>query len=221
MSTTIQLDAKSWIDYYPNFLIKEEADTLYSYLDTQIPWRTVIRETKRGQHELPRLQCWMSDSGVKAKLFQKEPALSWSPEVDKIRKQLESSLKAQFDYVLMNLYRDGKDQIWFHADDEAVSETKFHPPGTTGLFLEEEGKNVIASISLGVTRKFLVRHKTDSPQKYDFDLPHGSLIVMRGDMQKNWLHSVPGSDTITPGHFGSSKSDTITSKRINLTFRKS
>jgi len=60
---------------------------------------------------LPRLQCWMSDDGVTAQLYQKEPALPWSETVCGLKQRLEDLLKCKFDYVLMNYYRDGNDSI--------------------------------------------------------------------------------------------------------------
>ena len=171
------------------------ADTLLNELLTTIPWREV---THRGK-TIPRLQCWMSDSMVQAQLFQKEPALEWSTSVKTLKSMIEEELKSRniniiFDYVLMNYYRDGNDRIGFHSDDEAY----------------EEGKNIIGSISLGAPRIFQMvkRTKKKSNNRYDFVSSHGSLIVMRGDTQLNWVHSIQADPSIT-------------SPRINLTFRKS
>ena len=197
-TTTIQLDEKCAVDYHVNFMSEEFADEMFAELSLTIPWRTVVRAGKDGPLTLPRLQCWMSYPGVDAQLYQKEPALPWSPSMLKLKSMIETALREQgvtveFDYVLMNYYRDGNDKIGFHSDDEAY----------------EENKKTIASISLGATRNFrMVAKRKKAKPKYDFNACHGSLIVMRGDTQFHWLHGIPGDSTVT-------------TPRINLTFRKS
>lgn len=92
------------------------------------------------------------------------------------------------------MYRDGNDFIGFHRDDEA----------------DVPGKNVIASLSLGTTRKFVLKHYKDqrNTNTHTLSLAHGSLVVMMGDTQKDWRHGVP-------------KDESVKTSRINLTFRKS
>jgi alkylated DNA repair dioxygenase AlkB len=192
----IQLDDTSYVHYVPNFLDKDMADIIFLHLKTDIDWRESYGRSNKKP--LPRLQCWMSDPGVKAKLYQKEEALPWSSLIINIKEKLEEWLKVNempiiFDYVLMNKYRNGYDNIGFHRDDEA----------------EEPGKNIIGSLSFGATRKFIIKHRKDKKQPiYEFDLKHGSLIVMSGDTQLNWVHSI-------------SEDASIVKSRINLTFRKS
>lgn len=196
-TTSITLDDTSYVDYYTNFL-SEEFESLLQRLLDDIPWREVTRIGRKGPYSIPRLQCWMSDPGVNAQLFQKEPALEWSESILALKKMIEVNLSQrglifEFDYVLMNLYRNGDDKIAFHCDDEAIS----------------TDKNIVASISLGATRIFKMVHKQKKQHNtYDFIASHGSLIIMRGDTQLNWLHSIPGDNTVTE-------------PRINLTFRKS
>lgn len=92
----------------------------------------------------------------------------------------------------MNYYRDGNDKIGFHRDDEA----------------EVEGKNIIASLSFGATRNFIIKHAKRRELEHEFSLNSGALIVMRGKTQTNWLHSIPAEPKIRE-------------PRVNLTFRKS
>ena len=96
----------------------------------------------------------------------------------------------EFNAVLLNLYRDGKDSNGWHADNE-----------------KELGKNpVIASISLGEERFFHLKHRTQKEQRLKIALKHGSLLIMGGEMQHYWLHQIP-------------KTAKKIAPRINLTFR--
>jgi alkylated DNA repair dioxygenase AlkB len=107
------------------------------------------------------------------------------------KRDIESFLPGEdFNSVLLNLYRDGNDKVSWHADDEK------------GL-----GNNpTIASLSLGVTRYFDLKHKDNPELKMRIDLTPGSLVVMTGELQHNWLHQIPVQKTIKEA-------------RINLTFR--
>ena len=129
----------------------------------------------------------------RAQLFQKQPPLPWSDIIIGVKNKLEELYaEYKYDYVLMNYYRDGNDWISFHRDDEAVA----------------DDKNIIASLSFGASRIFqVIPSKGKTSIKYEYKLKHGSLIVMRGDMQKNWKHGIPKDASQQP--------------RINLTFRKS
>ena len=111
-----------------------------------------------------------------------------------ILRQLKSELEIfsgeQFNSCLANLYRDGQDSNGWHADDE-----------------EELGINpVIASVSLGESRYFHLRHKSDHNKKEKLLLHSGSLLLMKGSTQHNWQHHVP-------------KTKRKIGPRINLTFR--
>lgn len=90
---------------------------------------------------------------------------------------------------MLNLYHDGNEGMGWHTDDEKE--------------LEENG--VIASLSFGAARKFSFKHKT-TKEKIDFHLASGSLLLMRGETQKHWLHQLP-------------KTKKVHQPRINLTFR--
>lgn len=102
----------------------------------------------------------------------------------------EDLVGTTFNSCLLNLYRDGKDYVGWHADDEKLY-----------------GKNApICSISLGHARDFQLRLKADKSHKLQYSLGHGDLFVMKGELQTYWQHQVP--KRITVGH-----------PRINLTFR--
>lgn len=191
---TIALDSTSFIDWYPVFMDTDQSDKTLKYLLEDINWKVVPRTSPEGvTYNLPRLQNWMANSDVKAQLYQKGDPLPWSELILEIKNKLEQLYyPATFDYVLMNLYRNGDDKIGLHHDDEA----------------EGDDNNIIASVSFGATRRFIVVPMKGKKPKYRYDLSHGSLIVMRGDMQKGWKHMIPGeSGCKLP--------------RVNLTFRKS
>jgi alkylated DNA repair dioxygenase AlkB len=98
---------------------------------------------------------------------------------------------AAFNAVLLNLYRTGRDGMGWHADDEP--ELGLDP--------------VIASVSLGATRRFCLRHRRRKSLRLDLALAHGSLLCMSGATQHNWVHALP-------------KTGAMTGERINLTFRR-
>ena len=116
-------------------------------------------------------------------------ALNWTPELLALKKLVELKTGSIFNSCLLNLYHNGNEGMSWHSDNE-----------------KELGENpVIASLSLGTARKFLLKH-TKTKQKVDLLLEAGTLLVMKGSTQKNWIHSVP-------------KSKKIMNPRINLTFR--
>jgi alkylated DNA repair dioxygenase AlkB len=118
--------------------------------------------------------------------------LPWTKEVACLRDELSEFLGVDFNGVLINLYRDGDDSVGWHSDDEAV----FGDCPT------------IASVSLGQTREFLLRHKTRSElETVKIALDHGSLLLMSGETQTHWVHALP-------------RRARVKSARINLTFRR-
>ena len=193
--THYDLEDGGQIDYYPNYLPNTFSTNLFNEL-MEIEYEHSSIQMYGKSIKLPRVQAWMSDENVNASLYQKGKSLPWSENMYFLKTEIEKLYKFKFDYVLINLYRDGNDSISFHSDGESIG----------------EGKNIIAGISLGATRKFVMRHnswKERALEKKEFNLVSGSLIMMIGDnTQKYWKHSVP-------------KTTRVTSPRINLTFRHS
>jgi len=117
---------------------------------------------------------------------------------------VQNNSKESFDGILMNYYRNGADTIGWHSDREIE-------PDTT-----------IATVSLGVERKFLVKHmKNQKSQQIELSLKHGSLLLMKGTMQKFYLHTVPKDQNLCVIHRSNSyhSCDCFETKRISLTFR--
>lgn len=139
----------------------------------------------------PRLQAWVGDSGALMRYsglnFAPAP---WTPSLQSVRSKLELSCSARFNSVLVNCYRNERDSVSWHADDEP----ELGPSPT------------IASLSLGETRRFCLKPKRGKAKRIDLQLHDGDLLVMSGDIQREWLHAVP-------------KETTSRAERINLTFR--
>lgn len=169
-----------------------EASALLKELRESVAWRQDVIRFFGKEHKLPRLQQWHGDegltytwSGIK---MSPEP---WSPLLLKIKEQVEKASGAKFNTVLLNLYRDGNDTVSWHTDDEA----------------ELGPQPVIASLSLGAERDFLLKHNNcEDLGNIKVLLPHGSLLIMAGSTQSCWKHALP-------------RRQRVTGERINLTFR--
>ena len=178
---------------YQNHFDPITADNLFEDLLKEIPWvQNKIRFYGKETY-VPRLESWHGDrgmsytySGIKMK------AKPWTQNLLEIKKSIEPFVQTSFNSVLINYYRNGKDRVAWHSDDE-----------------KELGKNpVIASISLGAVRKFKLRHKKykENQLKHEVFLENGSLLLMSGPTQHHWHHEIPRTaKPIGP--------------RINLTFR--
>lgn len=141
----------------------------------------------------PRLMAWYGDPGASYEYSGKRyDPLPWTPLLGALRERVEATVGHRFNSVLLNWYRDGRDSVAMHADDER----------------ELGSEPVIASLSFGETRTFVMKHRTRRELgTRRFELPSGSLLVMRGATQRCWLHAVP-KVTRTCG------------PRVNLTFRR-
>eukprot|EP01089_Gocevia_fonbrunei_P018013 TRINITY_DN6008_c0_g1_i1.p1 TRINITY_DN6008_c0_g1~~TRINITY_DN6008_c0_g1_i1.p1 ORF type:complete len:236 (+),score=54.22 TRINITY_DN6008_c0_g1_i1:725-1432(+) len=165
--------------YWPQFIGKSRAKQLFDELMTLNFGRGTI--TLRGGKtvDTPRLQQWMGDDKLdgRVSLYQKHKPEPWSENMKILRQEIENVIpNFKFDYLLINLYRNGDDYISWHSDSEAV----------------EEGKNVVASISLGATRRFLLKHSINKDSEpVEFQLQSGSLLTMEGTLQRYYKHTVP------------------------------
>jgi alkylated DNA repair dioxygenase AlkB len=173
--------------YHPRFLLGADADELLATLKHATPWKQEVGSFGRP---FPRLTSYYADPGVTYRYSGVEhPSLPWPEHLLDIRRRVEEAAGAPFNSLLLNYYRDGSDSIGYHTDAEA-----------------ELGLNpIVPSISLGATRRFLLRHIT-TKERRTFDLTHGSLLIMAGTTQHHWQHSVP-------------KTTAAVGERINLTFR--
>ena len=171
--------------YDDAFLPPKLADRYFENLRDHCQW-----EQKPGifGHMQPRLISSYGDDGITYKYSGVENvALPWTTTLLEIKKMIEA-VQGEYNYCLLNRYRSGSDSMGWHADNEP------------------EMGNVIASLSLGATRKFRIRHNVTRETK-TFLAGHGTLIIMAGTMQQFWQHEVP-------------KTKQNVGERINLTFRK-
>lgn len=140
--------------------------------------------------DIPRLQAWFADDGIQyAYSNNLLHTQGWTPELAVLQRRVEQLTGFPFNAVLATYYRDGQDCVDWHADDEA----------------ELGPEPIIASLSLGATRKFYYRHQTQAITK-SCTLRHTDLLLMQPIFQHCWQHSVPPESHITQ-------------PRINLTFR--
>jgi alkylated DNA repair dioxygenase AlkB len=176
-----------------HFYSPEAADKLFSDLFKEIEWRQENIQVWGKSHLQPRLTAWHADPGTKYSYSGiKLQAQDWTPTLRQIKNDISIATGQQFNSVLLNLYRDQNDSMGWHSDDEPAL-----------------GRNpVIASLSLGATRNFKLKHKTRPEQKIlSIALAHGSLLLMAGSTQHHWFHGI-------------AKQSRMIAPRINLTFRK-
>jgi alkylated DNA repair dioxygenase AlkB len=177
------------IRYQPNFV--PDHQQCFSQLFNQIDWQQDKIQMYGKLVTVPRLTAWYGDAGTVYSYsglhLQAKP---WLPVLETIKNSLNRQLGSCFNSVLVNLYRDGKDSVAWHSDNEP----------------ELGEQPLIASVSLGATRRFSLRHK-HSKQQAHFDLAGGSLLLMAGDTQHYWQHQI-------------AKSRNCDFPRINLTYRR-
>ncbi|KAK1310383.1 hypothetical protein QJS10_CPA08g01783 [Acorus calamus] len=211
--TVVDLGDGSDVVYVARFLSPDRSWEWFDYLDKRIPWtRPSIRVFGRSCVQ-PRDTCYVASEEVpELKYSGYQPhAYSWDdfPPLKAILEEVHEALPgSSFNSLLLNRYKCGSDCVGWHADDE-----KLYGPTPE-----------IASVSFGCEREFLLRKKpsktsqekassstskglkTKRPNQHQFMLKHGSLLVMRGYTQRDWVHSVP-------------KRAKAKAVRINLTFR--
>jgi alkylated DNA repair dioxygenase AlkB len=177
--------------YLEQFYNSETSNILFNTLRKEIQWQQDDIKLFGKTYKQPRLTALYAEN---------EKPYSYSnitmypesffKELEQIKSDIEEKIAHKFTTCLANLYRTGNDSNGWHSDNE-----------------KELGHNpVIASLSLGATRSFQLKHKTDSSLRFNIELPSGSLLIMKGTTQEFWKHQIPK----TKKHVG---------ERINLTFR--
>jgi len=180
------------IRFWPVALAVEEASELLDRLLTGIDWQHEEVLIFGQRRPVPRLVAWHGDPGA-SYTYSGTPhqPLPWTPALELVRERVLSLTGCAFNSVLLNLYRDGRDGMGWHSDDEP----------------ELGSDPVIASVSLGAPRRFCLRHRRRKDRRLDVSLGHGSLLLMAGATQHHWVHAVP-------------KTALPVGPRVNLTFRQ-
>lgn len=178
------------LDLDPGFVPAAGRAALFEALRAEIPWETHVVRIFGREIASPRLSCWIGDPDTRyvysGTRFAPHP---WTPRLAALRERIAAATDAPYNSVLANLYRDGRDGMGFHADDEP----------------ELGDAPVIASLSLGATRRFVLKRRRGTG-RFELALGDGALLVMRGATQRHWNHALP-------------KTSKPVGPRINLTFR--
>jgi alkylated DNA repair dioxygenase AlkB len=169
--------------------------------ESEVAFRTLRDEIEWEQHRIrifgrevpcPRRSAWLGDPGAAYSYsgIRLEPK-PWTATLTQLRERVEHLSGAHFNSVLLNLYRDGRDSMGWHADDEP----------------ELGERATIASLSLGAARQLSLRHTGKTGVKpLKPILASGSLLIMAGETQRHWQHQL-------------AKTRKPVGERINLTFR--
>jgi len=176
----------------PDWLAPSEAAALFAALRDDVPWEVHRIRLFGREVDSPRLSCWIGDRQARYRYsgswFEPRP---WPAAMQPIRARLEAEVCVAFNAVLANCYRDGRDAMGWHSDDER----------------ELGPAPVIASLSLGATRRFLLKHRAQPGPRLALELGAGSLLLMSGDTQRHYRHALP-------------RTARAVGERINLTFRR-
>jgi alkylated DNA repair dioxygenase AlkB len=168
-------------------------DLILQELIGKTPWRSEVITLWGKEYQQPRLTAWFGDPGASYTYsgLSLEP-LPWTDLLSDIRSRVEALAKASFNSVLLNYYRDHRDSMGMHSDDEP-----------------ELGRNpTIASVSLGEQRTLVLKHKFRKELKpFHLPLDSCSLLLMAGATQHSWKHGI-------------NKSNQPCGPRVNLTFRR-
>lgn len=188
---TYSLPQGGRLEVHRDYLGSKATKALFKHLMESVLWAQSDLKMAGRIVKTPRLQCWMGDEGVSPDVYAKT-RMGWTEPIEELRQKLSAFCpeKREINYVLLNLYQDGNHSISYHADNEVV-----------------EDDDLILSISLGHTRRFLVKPRDKTEKTLAIDLCDGDLVIMDGHMQRSYLHSVP-------------KTAREVGPRINLTFRR-
>jgi alkylated DNA repair dioxygenase AlkB len=175
--TRVQLDATSWVDHLPGWV--SSSDELFADLLANVDWAQRSRHMYERKVAEPRLtSSWRASSGQPLQ----------PPVLEEMRSTLSSRYGVELDSMGLNLYRDGRDSVAWHGDRIA----------------KEIGEPVVAIVSVGEPRRFLLRPRQGRDRK-TFTLGRGDLLVTGGACQRRWEHAVPKVAVAGP--------------RISITFR--
>lgn len=178
------------VNYYGKLMPIEKSNNYYNLLLENIEWKNDVAIIFGKRIETKRKVAWHGEKPFEYTYSNNTKlALPWTKELLELKHLIEVKTGETFNSCLLNLYHNGSEGMAWHSDGEKD--------------LKKNG--AIGSMSFGAERKFAFKHK-QTKEKVDVFLEHGSLLVMKGTCQKNWLHRLPPTKKVS-------------TPRINLTFR--
>ena len=175
------------LDYYPGIFAGKN---YFESIQQEVQWQEEYFQLYGKMVKAPRLIAWYGNPGVNYRYSGiQHYGSDWSSHCLAIKKKIEQITNHSFNGLLANYYRDGKDYMGWHRDNES----SLGP------------QPVIASVSFGASRDFLLRHRQHK-KKVTLPLHDGDLLIMSGHLQDFWQHSLP-------------KRLKVSEPRINLTYR--
>jgi alkylated DNA repair dioxygenase AlkB len=175
----------------PQFISSVESTKLFTQINEETPWEMPEMVMFGKKYPQAGFSTWFTDTNVSyvySGITRTPHAMT--PMLYGVMSQCVVASGAEYNSVLVNLYRDGNDSVSWHSDNEEINGSE----------------PTIASVSLGATRRFDLRHK-ESGETVRVDLEDGSLLVMSGLSQHCWVHQI-------------AKTKSKVGPRINLTFRR-
>lgn len=175
----------------PEFLTRPEADEAFNVINDLSEWRRLVDffDVRRDIPSTVFLDYKATSKNFTLKSTGGSPS-PWSNTLLMIKERLDALFEANFSSLLINYYLDGDEGLPLHTDN----------------IVPQGSDPIVAGVSLGAVRSFQFVSKVNAQETVSIDLPHGSLIVLREQCQRDWLHSVPPMPVIAE-------------PRINLTFR--
>ena len=184
------VDVDGRAELFHDFFGTVDADNHLAALHDEVNWEQAELIVFGRKVTEPRMSVWYADNGMDYVYSNTaRTAHAFTPALATLRAEVEARTGARFNSALVNLYRDGSDRLGWHADNEECN-----GPEPT-----------IASLSFGAERHFDLRHRA-SGETHRVTLPHGSLLMMSGALQRHWVHQVPVMKKVR-------------APRINVTFR--
>ncbi|MEZ7919868.1 MAG: alpha-ketoglutarate-dependent dioxygenase AlkB [Akkermansiaceae bacterium] len=179
------------VHYQSAFLSPAESARYFASLRNEIPWRS-DEVTMFGKTIVTaRKVAWFGDAGLDYTYSGKTKSpLPWTDLLRELKRLTEEQTGQLFNSCLLNFYHDGSEGMGWHRDNES----SIIPHST------------IACVSLGAERRFHFKHTT-TKERITMELASGSLLLMEGETQTQWLHALP-------------KSKRVSEPRISLTFRQ-
>lgn len=188
---SLDLEDGAHIDYISNFLSEEQSIKLMNSLTTsaEVKWTHGIYNMFGKNVKTPRLLWSMRNkNGAVNDKYTVTDSGEWISDVETVKNIIEKKDERIITYAQLNWYKNGNDYIGWHSDKEVANGDKIY------------------SLSLGATRKFVLKHKK-TKKKYEIELKNGSLLMMNYEASnKIYKHALP-------------KQLSVNGDRINVTFR--